>query len=192
MSLLPGLLSALLLTGRCWGYGGGAPLSSCSSLTPGHGPAPRPASTSPFSLQVEAAAGSTVSLQLLSDGSARFKGFLVQARRVTDNTTVGSFSLTEPAAPDQQVEFTTRGKHLYCGAAGPLPGLRRRGPVRTHPPAGQAQVFPRCSLVPASQLHRPGRLYILHYGCFTVLCRSDWWPHSCRTSQTSGSMSNRM
>ena len=109
-ALMLGLGLTLLLSfiPPCWSYGGGAPLSVCSSLQPGHGSRPRDNATSPFTLLLREGAGqAVVAVRLTAGPGVQFKGFLVQARRLADNAVVGSFTVAGEA--EQQAQY------LNCG-----------------------------------------------------------------------------
>eukprot|EP00092_Neocalanus_flemingeri_P006462 GFUD01006966.1.p1 GENE.GFUD01006966.1~~GFUD01006966.1.p1 ORF type:complete len:488 (+),score=117.33 GFUD01006966.1:135-1598(+) len=84
------------------GYGSGAPPSQCVSLVPGHGLTPKDNSNTPYvvklnSLQLKP--GASAEVELTHDGSEKhFKGYLVQARSVSDDSVTGTFEIVSDDA----------------------------------------------------------------------------------------------
>ena len=92
------LLLLLQQLGLSWGYSSGLVESACSSMTPGHGPVSQ-ASGGPFEMEVsetEIDSGASVLLTLRrkSASDPEFKGFLIQAKDVADDSLVGEFTDT--------------------------------------------------------------------------------------------------
>ena len=81
-------------------YSSGAPPNVCDTMTPGH--IGQPLTTAiPFRLAPEGPeveAGKTLNLILNQTGDDHFKGFMVQAYDLTDNTRIGEFLVTESDA----------------------------------------------------------------------------------------------
>ena len=89
------------------GYPSGAPTSRCGDMTPSHGANSQPAETSPYSVKVGKPyymPGENVRVSIESSSNDTIKGYLIQARQVGENVSVGSF----PSAP-------AGGKLLNCG-----------------------------------------------------------------------------
>jgi len=105
--LLPLLLVSLLEPTDS--YSQGAPESQCRSLAPGHGLTPKDNSNSPFSIKLnstQVASGVSTEIELTHDGSdARFKGYMIQARKDSDDSVIGAF---ETVSDDAQ--------YINCGS----------------------------------------------------------------------------
>merc|ERR1719450_458934 len=96
----------LFLCGQSEGHGTGAPPSQCDSMTPGHGPQPQ-TSNPPYQVTVSSSKvspGGQLTVELQPTGSGTFKGFLLEARSVEDDSIIGSF-----------VTVNNDGKYVNCG-----------------------------------------------------------------------------
>jgi len=106
------ILLALLfvsLLGSSNGYGSGAPTSECGSLAPGHGHSAKDNSITPFSIKLNStriSPGGSTLIELTNVGSTTdtFKGYMVQARKVSDDSVIGTFETVSNDA-----------KYLKCG-----------------------------------------------------------------------------
>jgi hypothetical protein len=89
------LTLSALLPGVVHARANGAPLAACVRIFPeGHFTASQPLDDSPFSLNVSSFGGDYTpgeAYQLTLSGSGDFRGLLVQARSIADNSPVGSF-----------------------------------------------------------------------------------------------------
>ncbi|XP_019635185.1 PREDICTED: putative ferric-chelate reductase 1 [Branchiostoma belcheri] len=76
---------------RVQGYGNGAPLEACVTMTPGHFGTTAQTSPTPYSLVAPAqyVPGQSITVQITG---ADFQGFLIQARKVGTTTSVGFFT----------------------------------------------------------------------------------------------------
>jgi len=100
------ILLALFLYEDVAGYSAGAPKSQCGSLKPGHGGSSQDLNSSPFLIKLNGSQlfqGTPAEIELTSD-SSEFKGYMVQARAVSDDSIIGSF---ETVSDDAQ--------YLNCG-----------------------------------------------------------------------------
>ncbi|XP_071496612.1 uncharacterized protein [Diadema antillarum] len=85
--------SVLLLTEQSWAYSSGAPISACSSLTPGHPYTPQTAA-SPFTINPKVqyyGPSAPIEVTLNATTGNSFKGFIIQARAVGSITPIGIF-----------------------------------------------------------------------------------------------------
>ena len=80
--------------GSAWSYSGGAPVSVCNSMTPGHGKGAQ-TSTVPFELAPDNQIIESEQIIILtlssSTESTAFKGFIVQAFESGTDNNIGSF-----------------------------------------------------------------------------------------------------
>ena len=78
--------------GSVWSYSGGAPVSVCNSMTPGHGKAAQ-TSTVPFELAPDnqIIESEQIIILTLSSSTDAFKGFIVQAFESGTDNNIGSF-----------------------------------------------------------------------------------------------------
>lgn len=113
MTLLVSLATfgCLMLSVKC--YSDGAPTEVCEDMLPKHG---EPAQTgpSPYTLTLNRKSvkpGESITLTLAGKNSAKFKGFLVQARDSTGSP-VGSFAPLPPSKTNN--EFKGKWKLLTC------------------------------------------------------------------------------
>ncbi|CAB4066735.1 RARS [Lepeophtheirus salmonis] len=108
--LLPRILGLLFFIKIIKGYTIGAPDSACKQMQPGHDFDPKPLNESPFEIILASNVvepGGSLELKLRS--STPFKGFIIQARNMSDlSTQVGSFE-TESG----QSKYMTCGKGIH-------------------------------------------------------------------------------
>ena len=90
---------------ECLGYPRGAPSGQCEQMTPSHGSPPQ-TGASPYEIKVTKTyyvPGENVSVSIESS-SDNIKGYLIQARKVGENSTIGTFA----ALP-------ANGQYVNCG-----------------------------------------------------------------------------
>ena len=78
---------------ECKGFPGGAPTGQCEQMTPNHGPLPQ-TGASPYEIKVTKkyyVPGENVRVSIESS-SDNIKGYLIQARRVGENSAIGTFA----------------------------------------------------------------------------------------------------
>ena len=78
---------------ECLSYPGGAPAGQCENMTPNHG-SPAQTGASPYEIKVMKSyytPGQNFSVYIESS-SDNIKGFLIQARKVGENSAIGTFT----------------------------------------------------------------------------------------------------
>merc|ERR1712106_88308 len=115
------LLLLLLPPSAVHGYSGGAPVSRCETMMPGHyGTQPRDPDTSPFNITVASAEiliSESLNVSLRSEQEEYFKGFILKAVTILDGKTVGTFKILDVLEDDEDIKNTSAAKYLQC--AGP-------------------------------------------------------------------------
>jgi hypothetical protein len=98
-------ISATTIFHECLCYPSGAPNTQCENMTPNHGYSPQANGASPYDIKVAKSyyvPGQNVRVSIESS-SDDIKGFLIQARKVGENSAIGTFA----ALP-------TKGRYANC------------------------------------------------------------------------------